>query len=138
MSNGYGKKGQVSLNTDLFMLSLWEHLCRDFRTITSFDCFRQEEKMIKEGIAAFRAYDFKRGYLSSPTYFKCRYQLESLFKRYTFKDDPISEEERAQRTLKSSLIYNKHVPFRMHTLLGPKRFCREPGLFVERSSANIL
>lgn len=100
--NGKGLKNN-KLNTDAIMVELWQHLCRDFRTLTSYDCFREEQSMLESSIKDFRVYEFKRGFLSPPVYFKCRYQLESLFKRYRFQDDLYNDEELAARTFNKFL-----------------------------------
>lgn len=72
-----------TFSTDTFYKGLWKCMVRDFRTSLGPDFMQEEEVLINLGIPDFRLHKSRPYYLSPVYYFKARYQMESLFKRYT-------------------------------------------------------
>lgn len=82
-------------DTDRFMVRLFNCLKTDFRNIHS----DVADGMDVSDIVSFRQASFPTYWLSPPSYFKRRYQLESLFKRYRFANDQYTEDELQERTI---------------------------------------
>jgi hypothetical protein len=80
-------------DTDILMKNLYFTLTRDFRALLGNDYAVRPELALKQGITDFRAYKFPTRSTANPAIFKRDYQLESLFKRYRFKDDVYTDEE---------------------------------------------
>jgi hypothetical protein len=87
-------------NTDVFMKNLWCKLVEDFRSLYGDQYALTAETALKQGMPAFRAYDFPGRFSTVPHLFKREYQLECLFKRYRFSDDLYNEDELDNRTNK--------------------------------------
>jgi hypothetical protein len=80
--------------TDAIMKQVWLHLVEDFQDVYGQEyALRPLKIFLSEGIKGLRAYNWPaRGQIGAHL-FKCDYQLESLFKRYRFKDDVYSDAE---------------------------------------------
>ena len=78
-------KGKKGVNTDTVMMSLYQCLARDFKSVGYIDEYERELPEIRK--------------LGMPTFdlpvnvFKAKYQLASLFKRYRFEKDAFTDEE---------------------------------------------
>jgi len=107
-------------DTDFLMKNLWLNLKRDFGANCndiSVD-LQEDEKLVKSlSIPRYRTLERKSYYLSEYYYFKCRYQMDSLFKRYRFATDLYTDSEleditvnkflETQERIKSSSISSK-------------------------------
>lgn len=88
------KQSCVLRNTDDLMKKIWVNLVRDFRVSLQDPTFlRRHEQCLKSGVASYRREPFPAK-MGAPVYmFKCLYQMENLFKRYSFKSDLYASEE---------------------------------------------
>lgn len=115
--------------TDLFYKNLYKHLVQDFRAI-----YPQIDDGITSPLQDLVQYRTeKRGtyYLSPYMYFKMRYQLENIFKRYRFSrdvyTDPQLEELTNQKFLDTQvrLCQHRSLPYRSFLVLQRARtICR--------------
>lgn len=80
-------------NTDILMKSVFSWLAQDFRSELGFDFSSDLSNALDCGIANFRSLEKGSFMLSPYRYFKCRYQMERLFKRYRFADEAKTEEQ---------------------------------------------
>lgn len=82
-------------DTDQFYKDLWSVMVRDCRSAFSDpSLFVEEELQLRNSIKDFRFESFKGSYFLSPYYyFKWRYQMESLLKRYRFDNDAYTDSE---------------------------------------------
>jgi hypothetical protein len=84
------------MNTDNIMVDTWLSLARDFR----FDdrhLFSEQESALRDGIETYRNVTYPER-MQAPIYLhKCIYQMENLFKRYTFKNDAYTKEQLEQK-----------------------------------------
>lgn len=86
-------------STDGVMKNLWLCLARDFRASMSHNSDHYPLTQVKDGdIKGFRSTQWPDRLSSSPWIFKTDYQLETLFKRYRFRDDMFSDAELAEKT----------------------------------------
>ena len=85
-------------STDALMNSLWQWLVRDYRALLDDPEFMAEEEALLFNKPALRQLETGSYYLSPYLYFKCRYQMESLFKRYIFKSDLYNDDELEKMT----------------------------------------
>ena len=85
--------------TDELMRQVWFHLVRDMRSSFGDSTFlTKQEKALRASIVEFRNCEFPAKFQATPEIFKAVYQLENLFKRYTFHGDVYSSEERSEIT----------------------------------------
>lgn len=86
-------------DTDTVMKNVWRTLVRDFRSTLDDPLFCiEQENALNMSLGAYRSFNWP-GRMISPVYeHKCAYQLESLFKRYRFKNDVFSDKELAEKT----------------------------------------
>jgi hypothetical protein len=80
-------------DTDSLMKGLWRWLVRDFRSMMDDPSFMVEQEVNLCEIPTYRTYDGGSYMLSPYSYFKARYQLDSLFKRYKFTSDLFTADE---------------------------------------------
>lgn len=86
-------------STDEVMKKLWLCLARDFRASMSHNENHYPSKFLEcNDIRGFRSYKWPDRLNANPWIFKTDYQLESLFKRYRFRDDMFSDEELTKMT----------------------------------------
>jgi hypothetical protein len=110
---------QMKYDTDVVMRKLWLHLLRDFRTSFGLEyATRPAKYLLDGGIKAFRAYKWPARSTVSPYLYKADYQLESLFKRYRFKEDVYSDEQLTEMALEKFIANQERIatPFK-RTLL---------------------
>jgi len=83
-----------SFDTDVLMQGVFKWLVRDLRTnLSSFDFYATEEALFDKGVASYRNREVKTYFLSPYYYFKARYQMDNLFKRYRFASDVYTNAE---------------------------------------------
>jgi len=94
-----------SYSTDTLMKKVWVSLLRDFRTNLNSPQLFERQKSSLSCTKAFRTNSWPSKSTASISIFKAQYQLENLFKRYTFIDDVFSSEERKCSALKNFADY---------------------------------
>lgn len=110
-------------DTDRFMIRLFNCLKTDFRSIHSDIA----EGMDVSDIKHFRQTTLPTYWLSPPSYFKRRYQLESLFKRYRFANDLYTDKELEDRTIakfletQNRIAVKRNATFRSHVVIQRAR-----------------
>jgi len=108
-------------DTDVTMAKLWVHLVRDFRTFIGQDYNARVLALFKNnGVKALRDFTWPTRMNCSPILFKCEYQLESLFKRYRFKDDKFSDSDLIDGALEKFTKCQERVASPMQTDLLTK------------------
>jgi len=86
--------------TDVLMKGLWLKLVEDFRSLYGNEYKRADVEALKQGMHQFRFRPVPAHSNVDVDLFRREVQLDKLFKRYRFKDDPISADERAFLTEK--------------------------------------
>jgi len=120
-----------SFDTDVLMKGVFKWLVRDFRTNLQMDFYAAEENAFDRCISDFRSQPQKGYYLSPIYYFKAKYQMENLFKRYRFASDVYTDQDLEEITNKKFLqtqvrIASKgELSFRaFHVIRGARRIIR--------------
>jgi len=83
---------------DDIMWAIGRHMVQDFRSTTDFEFGKMHDAFLRKDINAYRSIS-SLNFNGDVYWFKQTYQLESLFKRYTFEKDvytPAELEEKAQ------------------------------------------
>lgn len=118
-------------SSDRFMKTLWSTMVRDFRSNLGSDFLIHEESLMRNSMAQYRAHEWNRGYLSMPYYFKAKYQMESLFKRYIFESDAFTQDQLDEQLKKKFIETQMRLPMcvpgkqRVHLVLQEARkICR--------------
>jgi len=89
-------------DTGEFMKKLWIHMCVDANNATGGITHNAHLSALKAGnVALFRSLSFPGRFGLSPNNFKWEYQLETLFKRFRFKDDVYTQDELELKTVKA-------------------------------------
>lgn len=103
-------------STDSIMAKVWLSLVGDFRTFIGERHACQPLRLFEEGgIKALRGYVWPSRSRADVALFKVDYQLESLFKRYRFKDDVHTDADLTRMALEKF----KDNQIRVHTLPPP-------------------
>jgi hypothetical protein len=92
------------------MLKVWKSLLSDFRvSLDTPTIFERQSSALKLGVPQFRNEPWPTR-MQAPIYlFKCQYQLENLFKRYTFKSDLLTPEARKLSAINSFAEYQQEL-----------------------------
>lgn len=125
-------------SVDKLMLKIASALVSDFRQLdsdpSSLDTFRS---LLSPGcVREFRAFEFGKEKSSTSTDFKCRYQLESLFKRYRFENDLYSDSDlrdiaikqfrdNQERLASLELIRDDYPMYIWAVLSRARRYCKK-------------
>lgn len=87
------------METDITMKQTWLCLARDFRSLRGLMYAQDvESKLISGRMEDFRNHKWPHRFQAPVYVFKQDYQLENFFKRYTFKQDALTDAERADGT----------------------------------------
>lgn len=114
-------------DTDKTMLGIYHWLTQDFRSTEGLAFCQDLSNALSQGIPAFRSRPQDSYFLSTYSYFKRRYQLESLFKRYRFASDLYTDAELQESTNEKFLAtqmrigQKRPVPLRAFKVLQKAR-----------------
>lgn len=102
--------GKHTFDTDECMKSLYFHLDRDFRAFYKVQGLDEPLELIMAGrIKEFRELTWASRSNLPPHLFKWLYQLETLYKRYRFKDDAYTDEELYAKSFNSFMATQARV-----------------------------
>jgi len=103
------KSGVKKYDTDRVAIRLYSTLARDFRASFGDAFCSKAENMLKTDISSYRDYTYPElGYVA-PSYYKAMNQMQSLFKKYRFKNDKYDDEQLRQRTLEKYFADQKII-----------------------------
>jgi len=115
-------------DSDVLMRNLWLNLAQDLKSNLGTRDFCPHEDYIKSNrIAAYRTLVSDVSYWVPKYLFKARYQLDSLFKRYRFKEDLYTQQELHEITCTKFLATQlriatkKPIPYRSELVLRRAR-----------------
>lgn len=86
-------------DSDVLMKNIWRSLACDFRSVLGLDFQHEEEIALNAGITQYRAAVKPPCYLVDYFRFRAKYQLDNIFKRYTFRHDVHQASELEQISL---------------------------------------
>lgn len=86
-----------TFNTDSLMKTTWSCLARDFQSFETDPEIQAAAEVVAD-TRSFRRFSWSPRMSEGVHRFKQKYQLETLFKRYTFADDLLTAEERERAT----------------------------------------
>lgn len=96
-------KAEPSFDTDVLMKGVFHWLIQDLRSSLSPDFYMKEETLFNKSLVEYRNKPVIGSFLSPYYYFKAKYQMDSLFKRYRFTQDVYTDQELEELTNKKFL-----------------------------------
>lgn len=107
-------------DTDKVVTNVWLSLLKDFRSRWGETFCENQESALKSGVPSFRNSTWSTLGIVDPFYYKARYQMESLLKKYRFHKDLYSDEELEERTNSSYLDFQQVIA--AHVIQGEASF----------------